>query len=215
MVVGLVVISWLTSLNPYPFDFWLNQHHVIAAAIKYRVVSLLVGTVVAVIGYKAAPIVFSHISKVNNKQSLIILGSLVLFSIGIWEISRGQHTVLNCERSKNACVLVRAGVLWSKTEQFPLKTLEGAYIQVDGSGEDTVRRVALLTSQGEIPMTYQPYSLGFQGETARQINAFVEQLEQRSLQVYEDNRWESLFVGIMLLLTSIVVFGVGCIAYAG
>ncbi|WP_144051058.1 hypothetical protein [Calothrix sp. PCC 6303] len=122
-------------------------------------------------------------------------------------LSTGQRSTLNCERSKNICELERAGLWWSKTQQFSLKTLRGAYIQVDGTGDNTAERVALLTLQGEIPITYMSYSPGLQRETSSKINFFVKNLEQESLRVYEDDRWISVLLFIVTgILFSIMVF---------
>lgn len=111
----------------------------------------------------------------------------------------GERTILNCERSRNTCELVRTGLGWSKTQQFSLQELQGAYIQVVTIGENIEPKgVTLLTSQGDINMTDAPYFSLLHDETSRQINFFVQHPGRASLQVYEDNRWLLILVGIWI-----------------
>lgn len=227
VIVGLILLSnfvftfWISGLNYYRYDFWQNPRFVIYETIKRRlsdaIISLTVGAVALIITLliRRDPIAFfSCLSR--NKRTWTIILSFVLFSSVVWRISMGQHTVLNCERSKNTCVLVRTGLGWSKTQMFPLQTLKEAYVQTEHShgdgGEDiTASRVALLMDEGEILLTYVPYVYGSQEETAKRINAFVALPQQESLQIYEDDRGESQFSGFIWILVSAVVFGVGCI----
>ncbi|MCG9890666.1 MAG: hypothetical protein MH252_06300 [Thermosynechococcaceae cyanobacterium MS004] len=202
--LGLVAISLVHVLIPYLLKFWENNYQVETATIKYRVISLIIGTVVSVVFYITARTILPR-SKIK-KLAFATITIVMFFVLCLAILSSVQRSTLNCERSRNICELERAGLWWSKTQQFSLKTLRGAYIQVDGTGDNITRRVALLTFQGEIPMTYTSYSPGLQHETSSKINFFVKHLEQESLQVYEDDRWMSvLFFIVIGILFSIIV----------
>jgi hypothetical protein len=226
VIVGLVLLSssvfaaWISGLNYYQYDFWQNSRFVIEETIKHRsrdaIVSLTVGAValIIILLVRRDPIAFfSRLAR--NKRTWTIILSFALFSSAVWELSIGQHTVLNCERSKNTCVLVRTGLWWSKTQQFPFQSLKEAGVQIeyihDDGGNVETKRVALSTDQGEILLTYVPYIYGSQEKTAKQINAFIAQPQQESLRVYEDDQMESQLSGIILILVSVIFFGVGCI----
>lgn len=202
--LGLMAVSLIHILTPYLLKFWEDNYQVVTATIKYRVISLIVGTVVSVLFYIVTCNIFTR-SKVK-KLTFIAIASITLFVLCLAILSSVQRSTLNCERSRNICEIERAGLWWSKTQQFSLKTLRGAYVQVDGTGDNTTRRVALLTFQGEIPMTYTSYSPGLQHKTSSKINFFVKHLEQKSLQVYEDDRWISVLLFIVVgIIFSIMI----------
>jgi hypothetical protein len=183
---------------------WQTQPQVMTARMRYQVINWILGIVASIVIAKVAPIVFDRLSRFNKKY-LSIFGICSLLLLGIFFLSVGQHTVLYCERIKDTCSLTRTGLWWSKNEQFSLQNLQGAYVRVDNSGDSTTEQVAIVTSQGDILMTDLSYSPGWQSETARQINDFVMKPDRKSLQVYEDDRWISITMGIIITLVSIVV----------
>jgi hypothetical protein len=202
--IGLMAVSLIHVLTPYLLKFWENNYQIVTAAIKYRVISLIIGTAISVVLYRVTCTILPG-SKVK-KLAFITIANITLFVLCLAILTSVQRSTLNCERSTNICELERAGLWWSKTQQFSLKTLRGAYIQVDGTGDNTTGRVALLTFQGEIPMTYTSYSPGLQHETSSKINFFVKNLQQKSLQVYEDDRWIPVLVFIVIgILFSIMI----------
>lgn len=211
-LISPVIIILIANISSYFLKYWQSQYedilnywktqpHVMIATIRYRAIAWVLGIVGAIIISKVTPVIFRRLERVNDRY-LLMGGMFALFIFGLLLLSSGQHTTLYCERIEDTCNLSRTGIWWSKTEQFSLKKLQGAYIQVDRSDDGTTERVALLTAQGDIPMTYLSYSPGWQSETAKQINYFVMQPTQKYLQVYENDRWISLIVGIIITIIS-------------
>lgn len=192
-VIGTVAIG----LIPYLFDSALLQHQVMFSIIQFMVIAFIIGNVAPLLSNKVFPHLFGFSSK-----NLYIARSLMCIFLSFSMFSLGEQATLHCERSTESCELKRIGLWWSRSHLFPLHDLRGAYVQVDFSGES--RRVALLTSRGDITMTLLPSSPGFQQETAMQVNMFVNKLNQESLQVYEDNRWISWILAPVLLIGSIL-----------
>jgi hypothetical protein len=177
---------------------WKTQPHVIIATMRYRTLAWIIGLLGLVIIPKITSIIWRKLLRFDGQY--LLMGVLMAwFCFGFSFLATGQHTTLDCERSQDICELNRTGLWWSKKENFSLHKLQGAYVMVDRSDDGTTERVALLTAQGDIPMTYSSYSPGQQSETARQINAFVMEPSQKSLQVYEDSLWISIIAGIIMM----------------
>jgi hypothetical protein len=191
-LIGTVAISLL----PYSFDAALLQHQVIFSIIQFIVITFIIWNVVSFLNNKVFPFLFGFGSK-----NLYIARSLMCIFLSFFAFSSGEQAILHCERSTKSCELKRTGLWWSRSNPFPLHDLRGAYVQFNFSGE--TRRVALLTSRGDMEMTLLAYSPGLQQETAMQINTFVQKLNQESLQVYEDNRWMSWISGLVALFGGI------------
>jgi hypothetical protein len=180
---------------------WRTQHQVIIAAIHYRAIAFLTGLLGLIIMPRIASFVWRKLLRFNDLY--LVMGLIIaLFCSGFLLLATGQHSTLYCERIKDNCELNRTGLWWSKKEEFSLHKLQGAYVRIDRSDDGTTERVALLTAQGDIPMTYSSYSPGSQSETAKQINAFVMEPSQKFLQVREDNLWMSVIVGIIIMIIS-------------
>jgi hypothetical protein len=192
-VIGTVAISLIS----YLFGTVSLQHQVIFSIIKFMVITFIIWNVASLLNNKVFPFLFGFGSK-----NLYIARSLMCIFLSFFAFSSGEQAILHCERSTESCELKRTGLWWSRSNVFPLHDLRGAYIQFNFSGE--TRRVALLTSRGDMEMTLLAYSPGLQQETAMQINTFVQKLNQESLQVYEDNRWISWISGFGFLFWGII-----------
>jgi fucose permease len=45
--IGLMAVSLIHVLTPYLLKFWENNYQIVTAAIKYRVISLIIGTAIS------------------------------------------------------------------------------------------------------------------------------------------------------------------------
>ena len=186
---------------------WKTQPHVIIAAIRYHAIAWMTGLFGLIVFPRVASIIWRKLLRFDSQYLLMGL-MIFLFCSGSLCLATGQSTTLYCDRIQDTCQLNRTGLWWSKKERFSVHKLQGAYTQVDRRDDGTTERVALLTDRGEIPMTYTSYSLGWQSETARQINAFVMAPSQKNLQVREDNLWISVIAGILMMtISGIPLFG--------
>jgi hypothetical protein len=144
----------------------------------------------------------------------IIIGWIVmaiLMPISIYQdyqkLGQAQNTTLNCDRYNNTCELKRIGLWWSETKHFSLQSLQGARIKVDKDGKE--KKVILLLSQGNLPMTYLPNPSGSREDTLKQINGFIDRPNQKFLQVHEEDLFQvtcfTIFRVAVLLFYIIVI----------
>jgi hypothetical protein len=229
--LGLVAaIALNDDLSGFINAYQQNHPRVIEAAIKHKGRQILIGLVLPTIFYgvicKAAPtmiptvinrVINSWTSKISTKFSGgtsfwgrsfgAIAITVVLLIFYASSLSTAERATLTCERSSNSCEILRKGLWQTKTQQFSLQELKGAYVQTSRSSEGMTARVALVLSEEEIPLTHASYSPGLEGETSRQINFFVNHPTQPSLQVSADNRWVVLsLVSIFATIHIVVLF---------
>lgn len=91
---------------------------------------------------------------------------------------------LTCHRSQDFCQLSSKRIIGAKTENFPLKTLSSAD-WVDVGGENSASGVILNPAQGDKEMVSLFPSEA--EEMAKEINAFISNSQQESLQVSSSN----------------------------
>ncbi|NJR31899.1 MAG: hypothetical protein HC778_02260 [Chamaesiphon sp. CSU_1_12] len=72
-----------------------------------------------------------------------------------------------------------------------------------GDSDNPSEQVAIVTSEGEIPMMYLSSTLGGQTEVAKKINAFTIDPSQSSLQLTQDDRPLVLIFSIIVPIVTI------------
>ncbi|MCP6761671.1 MAG: hypothetical protein NHB32_23665 [Fischerella sp. CENA71] len=133
------------------------------------------------------------------------LGFIIL---GIILISFAQSNKLTCTRTEKqgSCKLVRSGFLWSEEKELPVNKLRGAKFYSPKNDESS--KVVINTSNSEVSFSsFTSYANENQQRAiASQINNFVRNSEQPSLQVEQNDTWWivigfiSLAVGVYPLL---------------
>lgn len=144
--------------------------------------------------------------------SLALLGMPnLLLGLGIILIS-SQLSTLKCQRvepTQGSCQLVNSSLLGSNETKIPLNQLQSAKVDVSKDSDgDNIYRVVLLTNSGEIPITPGTSDAGEKQKNAARINAFIDNSEEISLHVQQDNH-ESVYLvgGIFVLVGGGLVFG--------
>jgi hypothetical protein len=196
-LIGPIIVILIANSSPSLMNSWQTQPQVMAAKMRYQLISGILAIVGSIVFAKIAPIVFDRLSRLNRRY-LIIGGFFVSSVLSVILCSQGQQIVLNCERVRDTCQLTRTGFWWSKNEEFAIKKLQGAYVRTSGNSESTSEQVALVTSDGEIPMMYLSSTPDGQTEMAKQINAFAIDPTRSSLQISEDDRTNVLIVSTIL-----------------
>ena len=215
LFISPVILITIDISSPHILDSWQTQHrdllnswqtqpHVMAASMRYHLMSWLLGIIGSIVLVKVGTILFDRLSRFD-RQYVILGGFFVSSLLSVILCSQGQQTVLNCDRMRDTCKITRTGFWWSKNEEFAInKNLQGAYVRTHKDSDSTSEQVALVTSDGEIPMMYLSSSLGGQTETAKKINAFAIDPTQSSLQVSADDRPNTLIVAIIIPIVSIL-----------
>ena len=198
-----ILNSWQTQYRDW-LNSWQTQPHVMAATMRYHLISWLLGIVGSIVLVKVGTILSDRLSRFD-RQYVILGGFFVSSLLSVILCSQGQQTVLNCERSRNTCQLTRMGLWWSKSEEFAITKLHGAYVRTSRNSDNPSEQVALVTSDGEIPMTYLSSTPGGQPEIAKKINSFAIDPTQSSLQVAEDDRTIVLIFAIIIPIVSIPI----------
>ena len=215
LFVSPVILITIYILSPPILDFWQTQHRdllnywqtqpqVMAASVRYHLMSWMLGIVGSIVLVKVGTILFDRLSRFNRRRYVILGGFFVSSVLSVILCSQGQQTVLNCKRVRDTCKLNRTGFGWSKSEQFAIKTLQGAYVRINKNDDSISEQVAIVTSDGEIPMMYLSSTIGGQTETAKKINAFAIDPTQSSLQVSIDDRTNVLIISIIIPIVSIL-----------
>jgi hypothetical protein len=105
----------------------------------------------------------------------------------------GKVATLQCTRlepKQVRCEYIVSGLLTKKSIQIPVGELQGADVEVNQDSDGNTYRITLLTqNQGRVPFTDSFSSGREKYSKANQIKAFVNDPEQMSLQVNQDDRW--------------------------
>jgi hypothetical protein len=123
---------------------------------------------------------------------------------GLVAIAQGKLIILTCHRGlspQNHCQLSKFGTLGIGSSQQLLNNLQGASIDTHYSSKGgATYAVVLSTGLGNVQLTNH-YSSGHQEKEAiaAQVNAFVDNPKQLSLQVKQDDRLSMLLFGGLLL----------------
>jgi hypothetical protein len=115
-------------------------------------------------------------------------------------ISSFSVTILTCQRqapTTGSCQLVDTNLLWHNQSTIPLDTLQGASVRSYFSGKTTTYRIILFTQTGEIPIT-NSISKGEQEDIAFQIDTFIKNSNQKSLEVSDHSNRGNFFFGLFI-----------------
>ena len=144
--------------------------------------------------------------------SLAFLGMPnLLFGLGIILISSPLST-LKCQRvepTQGSCQLVNSSLLGSNETKIPLNQLQSAKVDVskDSDGDNNYG-VVLLTNSGEIPMGLETFDADETQKNAARINAFINNPEEISLHVQQDDHeFGYLLGGLSGLVGAGLMFG--------
>jgi hypothetical protein len=213
LFVSPVILVIIHLLSPHILNSWQTQYHdlinswqtqpqVMAASMRYHLNDWLLGIVCSIVFAKIAPIIFKWLSRFKRRY-IIFGGFFISSALSVILCSQGQQIVLNCERVRDTCQLTRTGFWWSKNEEFAIKKLQGAYVRTTKNSDSTSEQVALVTSEGEIPMMYLSSIPDGQTEMAKKINAFAIDPTRSSLQISADDRTNVLIIAIIIPIVSI------------
>jgi len=123
----------------------------------------------------------------------------------------GKLTTLECTRlepQQVACEHSISGLLGKQVNKIPVGELKGAEVEViQDSDGDTYRVVLLTQTRGKLRFTDTSSSGTDKYSTANQINDFINNSEQMSLQVQQDDCWFAYpFGGIFAFVGGSIVF---------
>ena len=139
----------------------------------------------------------------------MILG-MGLAGVGIMVAVNGKVSTLSCSRpnaTKVECQLLESDLLDSNVTQISLGTVKSAELIVDIDSNGERDRLFLVTEKYKIPLTFFSDYEDLQEPTDR-INDFINDREEKYLEIEKDNRWFSCFFGAILLLTGVVKMGI-------
>ncbi len=131
------------------------------------------------------------------------LSAVGLILAGLIIIALGKLTTLTCHRGlspQSQCQLSRFGALGVGSSQQSLNNLQGANIDRHRSSKGRITHAVLLsTGLGTVQLTDYGGDWQQKEAIASQINGFVDDSHQLSLQVQQDDRpWMLLFGGLLL-----------------
>lgn len=141
---------------------------------------------------------------------LISIGFIIY--IASWLFSANYKSNLTCHRSQDFCQLSSKRIIGAKTENFPIKTLSSADWVIP-PGENSSSGVILKTAQGDKEMVCLFSSEA--EEMAKQINAFISNYQQESLQVSSSNATAAWIIFWVILFNSLVFFFVLSTVFGG
>ncbi|MFP5273980.1 hypothetical protein [Coleofasciculus sp.] len=140
---------------------------------------------------------------IRHQPLLLWLLSCILAAVGVGVISFQSGSTLTCQRGAKtgSCELVKSGLVGSEVRTIPLESLRDVSLDLNlkNDSNDTYR-VVLLTGSEEIPFTSHYSADSNQQESiAFEINAFIINQNQASLNVQQDDRWFSYVFGSLLI----------------
>ncbi|MGG6263633.1 hypothetical protein ACQ4M3_16005 [Leptolyngbya sp. AN03gr2] len=152
-----------------------------------------------------------RIWRTPRSRPLTISVALLISSGGF--VYFGHNADFSCERSKSICTLTKTGYWWSETQSFSLQELKGAYIKTtttqDSEGnQNNTYDVAVVIAQTEIRFPHHT-NLPEAQEISEQVNQFIQQSTQESLQVNRRDRSGAIAIAIALVIVSFITFRLG------
>jgi hypothetical protein len=136
--------------------------------------------------------------------AFILMGSGLLLALFI-----SKWGSLNCDRTTARCQLKSGSLLHSEQRTFPIQALKGATIDTiisrnrQGYEIGQLDRVLLLPDR--TPLMENHWGGEEPRQIARQIDIFVKNPQQQSLQVSQDERWKGILGGIVLNIVGILL----------
>ncbi len=123
-----------------------------------------------------------------------------------------QMTTFTCDRvtpNQGSCQLVHSSLLFSDEITIPLENLQEAKLQFNQSYGNDYSRLVLITNNEPIYFKNDSGSqLDKQKNIADKINSFIDQENQKKINIQEDNRYFSYIFGGLFLLVGFVGSGV-------
>jgi hypothetical protein len=141
-----------------------------------------------------------------KKLSKIVMG-LIFTIVGVSvAVFLPEKASLTCDRTTQRCELDK-GVWWNRSQTtFPLAQLQSATVQTNRRRKTRLYGVQLNTSTKTIRLTEtKSLDKDSKQKTADQINAFVKNPTERSLQIKQDDNALLLVFGGVLLIVGIVL----------
>ncbi len=148
----------------------------------------------------------------DQPVGLWIFGSLFVIA-GLFVMTVfGRASTLTCRRvepTQGKCELAESGLLGSQSQEIPLTGLQGAKVETSSSSDGDTYRVALLTRDGNIPLT-SIYSSGYEAKqaSASRVDAFVSNPGEALLTVRDDSRWFAYPFGGIFVAAGLFVVSV-------
>lgn len=140
-----------------------------------------------------------------------LVGGLFIATGFVPSLFIGDQT-LECDRATQRCQIERSTLWQTTSEQFSLNHLEAAEVDVsrDSDGDRTYR-VLLQTYEGSIPLTtYFSSGRSMHSNQVQTINAFLQDANQPSLLIRQNDSWIGLlFSGVFTLLGGVMVVWAG------
>lgn len=123
-----------------------------------------------------------------------------------------QLTIFTCDRvtpNQGSCQLVHSSLIFSDEITIPLENLQAAKIQVNQSYGNESSRIVLVTKNGQIPLTKDDSSnLDQQYMRETQINNFLQNSNQKYLNIQHDDRFFRYIFGGLFCLVGFLGSGV-------
>ncbi len=120
-------------------------------------------------------------------------------------------TTLKCHRlepTQVACEVIASGLFGKKITSIPAGQLQSATVEVNRTSDGGSYRIALITKNKTIPFTFLYHSGTGKYQKAKQINAFLNNPQQMSLKIQEDDRWLAYPLGgVFALVGGGIIFG--------
>jgi hypothetical protein len=147
----------------------------------------------------------------SNPRNLfyIRLYALLLMGAGLGlAVVISKHGSLNCNRSIDRCQFESGSLLRVERQNFPIQELTGAIIETKTYQDRYKRvftsdRVALLPSR---TLLIEHHWAGKQPQQiVTEINTFVQDSQQQSLQVSQDERFVGILGGICLIFAGMAI----------
>lgn len=148
--------------------------------------------------------------RIQHRPVLLWVLGGILTALGLMVINAEKMSTLTCQRvesTSGSCELVESGLLRSDVKNIPLGTLQNVNLDIrtNHDGDETYR-VVLLTEMGELPFTSHYNSDPTQQESiVSDINTFLENPNQTSLRIQQDERWFSYLFGSLIIAVGLFV----------
>ena len=141
----------------------------------------------------------------------ILFRGIFCFAMGLYLLFSSELTNLKCKRlqfnQKVTCEVTYFGLLGKRTIAIPTGILQGAETRRKGTGRRNGYEVLLLTEIDKIPID-PPSSRSSEivaSKKAEQINSFINNPEQMSLEMLQHPNWFIVFWGIVLVIMPVLL----------
>ncbi|MEM1171147.1 MAG: hypothetical protein AAGJ08_19225 [Cyanobacteria bacterium P01_H01_bin.35] len=150
--------------------------------------------------------------KIDIPESLsTTFSGIFFFGVGLYVLFTSELTTLKCKRlqlnQRVTCEVTYYGLLGKRTIPIPAGVLQGAETHRKGTGRHKGYKVVLLTEIDEIPIhgLSSTSSEIVASKKAEQINNFVNNPEQMSLEMLQHPNWLLVFVAIIFFIMPVLL----------